>query len=174
MIGGKVYPIRTDFRTGVRYEMAAMDGSLTAEGFYDLWFPAERPEQLEEALQAVGLFYNLGRTGDGTAGPIPYGFRQDAGAVFAAFRRHYGMDLGTAELHWWHFRSLLEGLVTHSFRQRVGYRTADLRGLTAGERAEILKYRGLYAIQGQEEDLESHLRTLDEIIQKKGEKRNGR
>lgn len=163
MIAGQTYPIRTDYRTAVRYAMAAMDGSLTAEQFYSLWFPAERPEDLEEALRAVGQFYNLGKPA-AEPGPAAYDFLQDAGAVFAAFRRHYGMDLSRErEMHWWQFRSLLEGLVSHSFRQRVYYRTAELGGLTAEERAEVLRYRSLYAIGGAEEDLRSHLRRLEEL-----------
>ena len=32
---------------GLRYAMAAMDGSLTEEAFYRLWFPAERPDLVE-------------------------------------------------------------------------------------------------------------------------------
>ena len=164
MIAGRAYPIRTDFRVAVRYAMAAMDGSLTEELFYRLWFPAERPEDLDAALDAVGQFYNLGKpVEEDRHGPIPYSFREDAGPIYAAFRRHYGLDLGTARLHWWQFRALLEGLFTHSFRQRVGYRTAELRGLDAGERAELLRYRALYALEDQGEDLRSHLAALEAI-----------
>lgn len=149
---------------GLRYAMAAMDGSLTEEAFYRLWFPAERPDDLEAAVEAVGRFYNLGQPKSEGEGPAAYSFSKDAGPIFAAFLRHYGLDLRTAKLHWWEFRALLEGLITHSFRQRVGYRVSDLRGRDAGERAEILKYRALYAIEEQE-DLQSHLRTLEAISQ---------
>ncbi len=144
--------------------MAAMDGSLTVEQFYRLWFPAERPQELGAAAEAVGLFFNLGQQGDGPEGPIPYGFAQDAGPIFAAFRRHYGIDLGRERLHWWHFRALLEGLITHSFAQRVAFRVEDLRGLDAQSRAQRLKYRAQYAIGGGG-DLESHLRHLEQLSQ---------
>ena len=164
VICGTAYPIRTDFRTAVRYAMAAMDGSLTAELFYRLWFPGERPEDLTEAMEAVGAFYNMGQAqGDGADGPIPYSFSADAGPIYAAFQKHYGIDLAQSAMHWWRFRALLEGPITHSFRQRALYRTADLRGRDAEERAEILKYRALYAIGGEGEDLRSHLRRLEEI-----------
>lgn len=143
-----------------------MAGTLTAEDFYRLWFPERRPGELTAAVEAVGQFYNLGRTPEPEAhGPIPYSFARDAGAIFAAFRRHYGIDLHTASLHWWHFRALLEGLFTHSFRQRVGYRLCDLQGMEAQERAEVLKYRSLYAIEPEAEDLSAHLSRLRALAQ---------
>ena len=155
MIGGEAYPIRTDFRTAVRYALLVLGGDLTEEQFFSLWFPERRPENLEEALRAVGQFYHMGRPPAEGDGPTPYDLGKDAGAIFAAFRRHYGIDLSRESMHWWHFLSLLEGLITHSFRQRVGYRTAD-------ERAEILRYRRMYALEG-EEDLPSHLRYLEAL-----------
>ncbi len=162
MIGGEAYPIRTDFRTAVRYALLVLGGDLTEEQFFSLWFPEQRPENLEEALRAVGQFYHMGRPPAEGDGPTPYDLGKDAGAIFAAFRRHYGIDLSRESMHWWHFLSLLEGLITHSFRQRVGYRTADLRGRSAEERAEILRYRRMYALEG-EEDLPSHLRYLEAL-----------
>lgn len=152
----------------VRYAMAAMDGSLTEGLFFKLWFPAQCPEDLEAALEAVGQFYNLGQPRPDRPGPAVYSFLADAGPIFAAFQRYYGIDLREARMHWWQFRALLEGLITHSFRQRVGYRTADLKGRDAQERAEILKYRSLYALEEQE-DLQSHLRTLEAISQSQKE-----
>lgn len=164
VIQGEIYPICTDFRAAVAYEMAAMRGTLTEEAFFGLWFPERRPEDLDAAAEAVGKFYNLGREGTGEAGPVPYSFFQDDQAIFCAFRREYGLDLGTARLHWWQFRALLEGLFTHSFQQRVEFRTADLTGRSAQERSEILKFRRMYEIQ--REDLDEHLRQLERISQK--------
>ena len=165
MIGGRVYPIRTDFRVGVRYEMAASAGTLTEGEFLSLWFPAEVPEDLDEALAAVGSFYCLGREPEEPEGPAPYSFLQDAGPIYAAFRRCYGIDLRRADLHWWQFQALLEGLIGHSFQDRVRFRTEDLRGLEARERAEHLRYRRLYAVEDRTESLREHLRRLEEISQ---------
>lgn len=168
VIRGREYPISTDFRTAVAYQRAAAEGSLTAEQFLDLWFPVERPEDVEAALEAVGAFYTMGQKGPerNTYGPAPYDLQQDAGAIYAAFYREYGLDLGTASLHWWQFRALLEGLITHSFQQRVGYRVGDLGGLDAKERAQALKLRRLYAIEG--ESLQAHLERLERLAQKTG------
>lgn len=148
--------------------MAAAEGSLTAEGFLRLWFPEEKPEQLEEALEAVGAFYTQGRKTGEAKGPVPYDFTVDAGAIYGAFYREYGIDLGRAELHWWQFRALLEGLITHTFQQRVGYRVGDLGGLDAKERAQALRLRQLYAIGQQGESLQEHLARLEALANKGG------
>lgn len=173
LIDGGVYPIDTDFRTAITYQALAAQGTLTAECFYRLWFPAERPEALEEAMEAVGQFYSLGqRTKPETVErkAIPYDFHADASVIFAAFQRHYGIDLNQASLHWWQFRVLLEGLVTHSFRQRVAYRMGELQGLSAGERAEVLKFRQLYRIGSEPESLTDHLLRLEQAAQRQKRK----
>lgn len=141
----------------------AKAGTLTEEGFYRLWFPAERPRDLEQALEAVGTFYRQGRPRQEN-GPQAYDLLVDAGPIFAAFRRHYGMDLNAAgDMHWWHFLGLLEGLITHSFSQRVSYRVGDLKGLSPEQRAEVLRYRALYRLEGEEESLEEHLQNLQRL-----------
>ena len=137
----------------------AKAGTLTEEGFYRLWFPAERPGDLEQALEAVGAFYRQGRPRQET-GPQAYDLLVDAGPIFAAFRRQYGMDLNEAgDMHWWHFLGLLEGLITHSFSQRVSYRVGDLKGLSPEQRAEVLRYRALYRLEGEEEAWRSTSKT---------------
>lgn len=162
MIQGREYPISTDFRTAVAYQMAAAAGDLTADGFLALWFPAEKPGDVEAALEAVGAFYAMGSpTRQASPGPVAYDFRVDAGAIYGAFYREYGLNLATAELHWWQFRALLEGLITHSFQQRVGYRVGDLGELEAKERAKALGLRRLYAIGG--ESLQEHLDRLEAL-----------
>lgn len=147
--------------------MAAAAGTLTEELFYRLWFPRQRPKDLEKALEAVGLFYNLGEKPGEKNGPVAYDFLADGAAIYAAFRQEYGLDLGTAKLHWWQFRALLEGLITHSFRERVGYRVGDLRNLPAQQRAEALKYRSLYRLGQAGESLEEHLARLEQAAMRK-------
>ncbi len=159
IIDGVAYPIETDFHTAIAYGLETVAGTITPARFYRLWFPEEQPENLQAALTAVGQFYTMGKTVPAGEGPIPYDLGQDAGAIFAAFRRNYGIDLCRERLHWWHFRALLEGLITHSFSQRVAYRTAELTGRSPQERAELLRYRSMYAIEG--ESLKEHLARLE-------------
>ncbi len=53
--------------------------------------------------------------------------------------------------------ALLEGLYTYPFGERVGFRVADLSGMDARSRANLLKKRRLFAL-----DRESEPETLDD------------
>lgn len=127
LVDGGVYPIRTDYRAGIAYSMASLDGSLTPQRLLDIWFPGPVPADFAAAQEAVNAFCR--RTEDVPSsnqdGPMPYSYLADAGAIFAAFQRVYRIDLSTAQMHWWRFMALLEGLVTHNFEDRVQYRISD-------------------------------------------------
>lgn len=127
MVDGGIYPIRTDYRAGIAYSMAALDGSLTPQRLLDIWFPRQVPADFAAAQEAVNAFYRRAEGGPdgGKDGPIPYSYLADAGAIFAAFQRVYGVDLSTATMHWWRFSALLEGLLTHNFEDRVQYRITE-------------------------------------------------
>ena len=47
--------------------------------------------------------------GDGS-GLRLYSFSKDANLIFAAFRQTHGIDLSTADLHWWEFLALFSDL----------------------------------------------------------------
>ena len=41
LVDGGIYPIRTDYRAGIAYSMASLDGSLTPQRLLDIWFPSK-------------------------------------------------------------------------------------------------------------------------------------
>nr|DAQ43443.1 MAG TPA: hypothetical protein [Caudoviricetes sp.] len=149
MVGGRIYPIRTDYRAGIAYSMAASDGSLTPQRLLDIWFPGPAPSDFAAAQEAVNAFYR--RTEDkpdsGKDGPMPYSYLADAGAIFAAFQRAYGIDLSAATMHWWRFMALLEALVTHSFEDRVQYRITEPSKIKdKAQREHYYQMRRLYQL----------------------------
>lgn len=151
--------------------MRAAAGDLTPEDFLRLWFPGPCPENTAEAVEAVNRFYC--RRDEPAAEPVPDGprafdFRQDAEAIYAAFRSRYGIDLTEARLHWWQFMALLEGLYTYGFADRVGFRVADLSGLDAKQRTELLKKRRQFSIPEPGKTAQGHLAELDAIIKQHG------
>ena len=61
LIDQEIYPISTDFSTGISYTRLISSGKLTESAFFALWFPEKRPKNVEKALEAVGAFYRMGR-----------------------------------------------------------------------------------------------------------------
>ena len=170
ILSGNIYPIFTDFRTGIAYQLRAAAGDLTPEAFLGLWFPGPCPENTAEAVEAVNRFYRR-RDEPPKAedpGPRAFDFRQDAEAIYAAFWKEYGIDLGGAEMHWWQFMALLEGLYTYGFSDRVGFRVADLSGLDAKSRTGFLKKRSQFSLAEPGKTAQGHLNALDEIIKRHG------
>lgn len=172
VVEGRTYRIRTDFRAGIEYQRETISGNATVGSLFSIFYRDEMPDNVEDGLEAINRFYRrkdepVPESKNGKSGPIPYDFLADADAICAAFQREYSIDLTTAKMHWWRFMALLEGLYTYSFSDRVGYRTADLTGLTGKRRAEIIKKRNLFALdQGQ--SMEDHIAQLDEIIARHG------
>jgi hypothetical protein len=77
-----------------------------------------------------------------------FDWKYDAKYLLADFRRYYGIDLLTAEMHWWEFRSLFAALPDDSLCQkRIAYRSADLSRIKDSKRrAEIARIQQQIAL----------------------------
>lgn len=151
LIDGVQYEIASDFRAGVEFEMMIEQGEANVYRLLAPFF-AKVPHNLEGALREVELFFCCGtlpeKSKKPTKGKQAYSFRVDSEAVFADFWRYYGIDLSREYLHWWAFRALLMGLPEKSeFKQRVYYRTCDLKGLSKKERERIVSIRSRIEIK---------------------------
>lgn len=151
-IDGASYRINTDFRAGIAYVRAVSSSSpVSAQWVTTLFFGAQEITYSDDVQQAVTEYINLGRDGGENAdegAATPYDFDKDAGVIFAAFRKEYGIDLATAKMHWWEFRTLLEALICHSFAERVQYRVSDPSQIKSREsRAYWRKMQQLYALE---------------------------
>ena len=90
---------------------------------------------------------------------IAYSFAVDSEAILADFWQYYNIDLSQEGLHWWTFRALLYGLPEKSeFKQRIYYRTCDLKDVSKSERKRIQKIRKQIEIK----DITEKALTLDE------------
>lgn len=153
-IGGKEYPINTDFRAGIKFELLM---TAQEENFIKLlapYFSTKIPDDIIGALHAVELFYCCGELPQKKEKPkkekIAYSFEADSEAILADFWQYYNIDLSQEGLHWWTFRALLYGLPDKSeFKQRIYYRTCDLKGLSKKERERIMKIRTQLEIKGE-------------------------
>lgn len=181
-IDGQAVPIYTDFRDCLRIILAFEDPELTnlekqvilIENLYP-----EKPENLQAALEQGVKFLDGGQAGDdeGEYSPRVYSFSTDAGFIFSAFRQTHGIDLETAELHWWKFLALFMDLGAETtFCNLVSLRKRVKTGkATKEERRAAREIGDLFDIQ------ELDNRTLEEKEQvaeffrlvEEGKKRRG-
>lgn len=159
-IGGYEYPIETDFRAGIAFELAVQRGENTIAAWLKPWFGEHGyPRDLEGAIKAAVWFYSCGTSKDITkdekadkkeakSAKQGYSFDVDADALLSSFWQAYRIDLSTERLHWWVFRKLMFGLPDETeFSRRVYYRTCELKDLPKKERERIVKIRNKIAIE---------------------------
>lgn len=150
-VDGRRYPVETDYRAAVAFELLVDAGEESLERLMRPFYPHGLPVNAEEAVEAALWFY---RGGEELPEEKPkkkvrsYSFEMDADVIFADFWRYYDIDLSNESLHWWVFRALLAGLPDDSgYKERVYYRTCDLKGLPQAEQKRIKKIREYIAIE---------------------------
>ncbi len=155
LIGGEAYPINTDFRVCVQFELLTLEDKLTPEGLLTMFYGSNWPQPYEEAIQQAIWFYRLGRADDRPSeakqdlskAKRSYDFEIDADALYTSFLTAYHIDLLTDSLHWWAFRELMLGLPEETaFKQRVYYRTGDTTGMSSKQKKQFEAMRARYAI----------------------------
>lgn len=155
-IAGRAYPIRHDFRDGIRfeelmYDQRVPDGAKVALAL-EVWFTTAPPEDLGLVLAAMMDFYRCGKPdpqgADATA--QLYSYTYDYDLIYAAFLQQYGIDLlaPATALHWWQFRAMFLGLEqTTRFMEVVGYRSMSIPdGASREYRAHVRKMKRVFAL----------------------------
>ncbi|MBN1535941.1 MAG: hypothetical protein JW908_04355 [Anaerolineales bacterium] len=109
-IDGIEYEINSDFRSCLRIILAFEDNDLAAiekqmvliDNLYK-----NKPNNLDQAIRQGIKFLNGGRNEleAGTDMRL-YSFEKDAPFIMAAFKQTHGIDLDTANMHWWKFMTL--------------------------------------------------------------------
>lgn len=163
IIDNEEYPISTNFRTFILYEMLLSDKSLTdrdkMEEMINLFFPEDRPERITEAvIEAIIDFYRCGKQETRKQKAVKrtiknkkkvYSFEYDDAFIYSAFVSAYNIDLNEIDyLHWWKFKALFNGLPSDcEFVKIMGYRSAEPSEIKDNkERSRILKLQALYAL----------------------------
>ena len=182
-IGGKRYPIRTDFRRWILVtELFAenlADGKVKADCAAKLIFPAESPlddlyglsaaetgERYRTLIQAVTWFAVCGRmirpAKNGSAGvqaETVFDFTADAERIAAAFLQTYGIDLcdPAVRLHFWKFMALLRNLPQETeFMRVVNLRMTDTAAIEDDEiRRRVRRARARVRLRTDNEEKEN-------------------
>lgn len=180
-VRGVNYELETDFRAGIKFAIMLEKGERNALKLLRPFFPHGFPRDIAGAFEAVVFFYCCGNPPEKKEGQKKekpcYSFTVDAETIFADFWQFYNIDLSAERLHWYVFRSLLEGLPEESgFKKRVYYRTCNLKDLPKKERERIGKIKKLISIEqedrGGKMTLEERNAAMLAYIQKREKETN--
>lgn len=139
----------TDFRASVEFEIMVENEEKDIFTLLHPYYPKGLPKGHEVAAAEAALWLYM--CGDEVKkdefkptkrGKRAYSFAVDSEAIYSDFSRFYNIDLTSDSLHWWKFRALLMGLPNDSsFKERIYYRTCELKGLTKKEQKRIAEIR---------------------------------
>ena len=139
--------IRTDFRIGVQISLAMIDKSLSdsdkAAVAFHLLYGNGMPD-FETASEGLRWFMRCGadERSDVPADNEPPSFFWDfdAGRIWASFKATFGIDLHTANLHWFEFCYLLSSVGKDTaLSKAMEVRTFDMKGVKGKERAKVTR-----------------------------------
>lgn len=157
MIDGDPYPVHTDYRDWIRFELLLKDRSVSDQEKILLmldWFEDTLPPPDARAIEALLDFYCCGQKPrqaepHAKAQKPVFDYEQDFPFLYAAFIQVYGIDLHQTDyMHWWQFRALMDSLPQETQLSKViGYRAVDLSKLSKHEREHYGKLKRAYALQ---------------------------
>lgn len=167
------WPIRTDFRIGIQISLCASDDDFTenekAAIMLNLLYK-EAPPDFETAMRGVVWFMACGNPQeapnsekDGEDSTPAFSFDYDAGWIFSAFYRIYGIDLARQDLHWFQFLQLLRDINGSALTDIMEYRTADLSKMQGAQRATYEKMKKKFALP--KDYAPEEQKAIDEFMQ---------
>jgi hypothetical protein len=141
------YQVRSHFRDCLRIMMAFEDNELSAHEKQIILLQAlysVLPDDIEAAIKAANWFLNGGRDSDEEFDGLRlFSFSRDANLIYAAFRQTHGIDLSTAQLHWWEFLALFMDLGSETtFCQLVALRKRVKTGKASKEEKQTAQELG--------------------------------
>lgn len=123
-IDGERYPINTDFRVGVRCFEVINDAGICDEEralaiIYLLFGFVPENDKIGSFLEKATLFLQCGEHPKEERRQPDMDFTLDAKYINASFMSDYRIDLRNAQLHWWQFCELIQGLTENCVLSRV-------------------------------------------------------
>lgn len=156
VVNGKKYKINTDFRVALRCEKIGQDTLIDdkerALTIIYLLFGndgLENSQDWEKLLKSAQKFLACGNEPKNNNEEPNMDYEQDEKYIKASFMSDYGIDLGKAELHWWDFFDLMNGLSEDAILSRVRYiRDYDISEIKdSKDRQKIEKQKEMVALK---------------------------
>lgn len=170
-VQGQEYRIQTDFRAFIKLEALLFDNidpvdklikildlmivDLTPELVENL----KLPEFVKEMISQIIQFYSMNEEPEENSSiqKRVYSFDSDAAYIYGDFYSQYGIDLSTAHLHWWVFRTLLLQLNKNSkFAEVIGFRSVVLDSkMSKEQRAYYARMKKIYQLPDAKKSVKS-------------------
>lgn len=180
-IDGEAYAIDTDFRTWIKFgeilkNVKYNPVQTAAEAIMLCIKSKQLPPKADITLNALLKFYSMGfvqnepeRKSGSEHGKSVYDFVYDAKYIFAAFFSQYGIDLTEANMHWFKFCALFQGLSEdEKISKIIGYRSTKLSDIKdRKQKAFIRKMQELHRLpdnRSEEEKNQDMISVLDRMM----------
>lgn len=152
-INGEKYAINTDFRAGLRCFEIINDPEISdnerALAIIYILFGFVPNKDAELFLEKAQLYLQCGKsTKEQHETNRDMDLTEDAPYIMASFMSDYRIDLNTANLHFWQYIDLIQGLTEHSALSKVrelrNYDVSDIKD--AKTRNKIIKAKEAVAL----------------------------
>jgi hypothetical protein len=169
-VGGREWPINSDYRDVLRTLTAFEDPDVTEEEKAYICLHNTYPdledipkEDLQAAFDAAVAFIDHGNADDGRPSPRTMDWAQDANLIFPAVNRVAGFEVRAVDyLHWWTFLGYFMEIRNTTYATILGLRGKKARGkkLEKDEKEFWNHNRGLCELKTRytEEELEEQAR----------------
>lgn len=168
------YVIDTDFRIGIQISQCLVDDTLNSREkvatALSLLFPEEHP-QFEEAMDALQWYlseYDHDNHEKKTGKIRLLDFDVDQWRIYAAFLKQYGIDLNTADMHWFTFMGLISNLEECNFTRVIDIRQREIPvKASPEEKKRLRKVKKIYSLAEygkNTEEEEQNQEALDEFL----------
>lgn len=169
-INGHDYPVKTDFREWVEFEMKFQKTSDSVKkidlilNMFKVCPVVKDADEFNSLIEEIIKFYNCGEemknkeeSKDNSSGTSIYSFEKDQFHIYTDFLRFYSLDLNEVEyLHWWKFRQMFIELPEDSkIKTIMMYRSIKITSKMSPE------YRQFYAKMKKNYALEDNRTTKD-------------
>lgn len=132
-IKGSKYSINTDFKTALRCFEVIEDDSICDEeralAVLYLLFGFIPSENAELFLKAASIYLMCGEEAQDVDGEKDMDLILDTKYIIPSFRSDYGIDLEKADMHYWEYMRLIQGLTPDCVLSRV----RDIRNYDTSE-----------------------------------------
>lgn len=161
----KGYPINSDFRIGIQMFQAISDNELSemekmskaCELLFDVEGVEEYPDMatMQEGVQwFLSEWYTDNPVKSKEEQKKDMDYDVDQWRIFSAFLAQFGINLNTADMHFWAFMGLLSTLEECSFTRVMDIRTKKIDPkMSPSDKKELKEVKERYALEQVEEEM---------------------